>query len=99
MLYPLTDSSHISLLVDPLRTYSFMPQLPEQLSSAIQPGLATLVNGIQCPLRDKILFDLRQKWCVTSVKSNKKKSNKKKTTRKLLSVELLEFHLIKPNIG
>ena len=33
-----------------------MPQLPEQLSSAIQPGPTTLVNGIQCPLRDKILI-------------------------------------------
>jgi len=33
-----------------------MPQLPEQLSSAIQPGSATLVNGILCPLRDKILL-------------------------------------------
>ena len=33
-----------------------MPQLPEQLSSAIQPGPATLVNSIQCPLRDKILL-------------------------------------------
>ena len=33
-----------------------MPQLPEQLSSAIQPGSATLVNGIWCPLRDKILL-------------------------------------------
>jgi len=33
-----------------------MPQLPEQLISAIQPGPATLVNGIQCPLRDKIIL-------------------------------------------
>ena len=33
-----------------------MPQLPEQLSSAIQPGPAALVNGIQCPLRDQILL-------------------------------------------
>ena len=38
--------------------YSFPPQLPEQLSSAIQPGPATLVNGIQCPLRDKIILRL-----------------------------------------
>ena len=40
----------------PLVHYSFMPRLPEQLSSAIQAGPATLVNGIQCPLRDKILL-------------------------------------------
>ena len=40
-------------LVPPKRTFNFMPQLPEQLSSAIQPGPSTLVNGIQCPLRDK----------------------------------------------
>ena len=33
-----------------------MPQLPEQLSSVSKPGPATLVNGIQCPLRDKILL-------------------------------------------
>ena len=33
-----------------------MPQLPEQLSSAIQPGPVTLGNGIQCPLREKILL-------------------------------------------
>ena len=33
-----------------------MPQLPEQLSSAIKPGPATLVNGIQCPLREQILL-------------------------------------------
>ena len=52
----LTDSSHIGLLVHPECTYSFTPQLPEQLSSAIQPGPATPVNGIQCPLRDKILL-------------------------------------------
>ena len=39
-----------------LSARSFMPQLPGQLSSAIQPGPATLVNGIQCPLRDKILL-------------------------------------------
>ena len=56
MLYPLTDSSHIGLLVHPEYTYSYMPQLPEQLSSAIQPCPVTLVNGIQCPLRDKILL-------------------------------------------
>ena len=56
MLYPLTDSTHIGLLVHPQCTYSFTPQLPEQLSAAIQPGPATLVNGIQCPLRDKILL-------------------------------------------
>ena len=36
--------------------YSFTPHLPEQLSSAIQPGPATLGNGIQCPLREKILL-------------------------------------------
>ena len=56
MLYPLTDSSHMGLLVHPWCTYSFMPQLPKQLSSAIQPGPATLVNCIQCPLRDKIIL-------------------------------------------
>ena len=56
MLYPLTDSLHIGLLVHPLGTYSFTPQLPEQLSSAIQPGPVTLVNGMQCPLRDKIIL-------------------------------------------
>ena len=55
-VYRLTDSSYIGLLVLPRRTYSFMPQLPEQLSSAIKPGLATLVNDIQCPLGDKILL-------------------------------------------
>ena len=33
-----------------------LSQLPEQLSSAIQPGPATLFNGTQCPLRDKILL-------------------------------------------
>ena len=31
-------------------------ELPEQLSCAIQPGPATLVNGIQCPLGDKIIL-------------------------------------------
>ena len=36
--------------------YSFMPKLPQQLSSAIMPGPTTLVNGIQCPLRDKVLI-------------------------------------------
>ena len=36
--------------------YCFTPQPPEQLSSAIHSGPATLVNGIQCPLRDKILL-------------------------------------------
>ena len=36
--------------------YSFTPQLPEQLSSAIKPGPATLVNAIQCHLRDKIIL-------------------------------------------
>ena len=56
MLYPLTDSTHIGLLVHAWCTYSFTPQLPEHLSSAIQPGPATLVNSIQCPLRDKILL-------------------------------------------
>ena len=43
-------------LVHPMCTHSFMPHLSEQLSSAIQPGPATLINGIQCPLRDKILL-------------------------------------------
>ena len=43
-LPPHTDSSHIGLLVHPQRTYSFTPKLPEQFSSAIQPGPATLVN-------------------------------------------------------
>ena len=56
MLYPLTDSSLTGLLVHPQRTYSFTPQLPKQLSSAIDPGSTTLVNGIQCPLRNKILL-------------------------------------------
>ena len=56
LLYPLTDSSHIGLLVHPQRSCSFTPQLPEQLSSAIKPGLATVVNGLQCALRDKILL-------------------------------------------
>uniref|UniRef100_A0A8C4QCB2 Iron-sulfur cluster assembly enzyme ISCU n=1 Tax=Eptatretus burgeri TaxID=7764 RepID=A0A8C4QCB2_EPTBU len=51
MLYSLTDSSHVGLLVHHQHTCSFMPQLPEQLSSAIQPDPATLVNGIRCPLR------------------------------------------------
>ena len=41
---PLTDSSHIGLLVHPQGMYSFMPQLPEQLSSAIKPDPATLVS-------------------------------------------------------
>ena len=36
--------------------YSLKPQLPEQLSSAIKPGPATLVNGIKYALRDKILI-------------------------------------------
>ena len=58
MLCPLTDSLHIGLLVHPPRTYSFAPQLHEQLSSAIKPGPVTLVNGIQCSLRDKILLHL-----------------------------------------
>ena len=44
------------LLVRPQRTYSFTPQLPEQLSSAIKPGPATLVNSIQCPLREKVIL-------------------------------------------
>ena len=48
-------SPHIGLLVHPKHTYSFTPQVHEQLSSAIQPGPATLVNGIQCPLRKIIL--------------------------------------------
>ena len=56
MLYPLTDSSPIGRFVHPRHMYSFMPQLPEQLSSAIKTGPATLVNGIRCPLRDKILL-------------------------------------------
>ena len=56
MVRPLTDSSHIGPLVHPSWTYSFTPQLPEQLSSAITPGPATLVDSIQCPLRDKILL-------------------------------------------
>ena len=56
MLYTLTDSLHIGLLVHPQHTYSFTPQLPEQLSSAIKPGPVTLGNVIQCPLRDKILL-------------------------------------------
>ena len=38
--------------------YSFMPQLPEQLSSAIKPGPVTLVNGIKFLLGDKILLHL-----------------------------------------
>ena len=33
----------------------FTHRLPDQLNSAIKPGPMTLVNGIQCPLRDKIL--------------------------------------------
>ena len=53
MLYPFTDSTHIGFLVCPQRMCSFMPQLPEQLSSSIKPGPATLVNCIQCPLGDK----------------------------------------------
>ena len=56
MLYSLTDSSHIGILVHPRRTYSFMPQLSDQLDSAFEPSPATLVNGIQCPSRDKILL-------------------------------------------
>ena len=40
----------------PQRTYSFMSQLPEQISSAFLPSPVNLVNGIQCPLRDKILL-------------------------------------------
>ena len=36
--------------------HSVMPQLHEQLNSVIKPGPATLVNGIQCPLRDKIIL-------------------------------------------
>ena len=56
MLYSLIDSSYIGLLVHPQRKSSFSPQLPEQLSFGIKPGPATLVNGIQCPLRDKILL-------------------------------------------
>ena len=56
MLYPLTDSSHIGLFVHPQRMDSFMPRLPEQRSSAIKPCPVTLVNGIQCLLRDKILL-------------------------------------------
>ena len=70
MLYPLTDSSHIGLLVHPEHTYSFMPHLPEQLSSAIQPGPANLGNGIQCPLRDKILLcpPVSSKRCTGNIK-------------------------------
>ena len=56
MLDPITVSLHIGLLAHPWRMYSFMPQLPKQVSSAIKPGPVTLVNGIQCPLRDKIRF-------------------------------------------
>ena len=59
MFYPLTDSSHIGLLVHPERMSSFTPQLPEQLSSAIQPCPATRVNGVQCPLREK---NLQESW-------------------------------------
>ena len=58
MLYPLTDSSHMGLLVHTLYTYRFTPQLPEQLNFAIQPGPVTLGNGIQRPLKDKILLRL-----------------------------------------
>ena len=49
-----TDSSHIDFLLRPQRTFSFTLQLPEQLSSAIKPGPASLVDGIQCPLGDKV---------------------------------------------
>ena len=54
MLYPFTDSSHMFLLVHHQRKYSFTPPLPEQLSSAIKPGPATLVNGTQRALGDKV---------------------------------------------
>ena len=39
--------------------YSFTPQLPEQLSSAFKPGPVSLVNGVQCPLGDKVLLHPR----------------------------------------
>ena len=55
---PLTDSSHTGLLVYPQRTYTFVLQLPEQFSSAIKPGPATLVNGIQCPFGDNVPLHL-----------------------------------------
>ena len=50
--------------------YSFTPQLSEQLSSAIQTGPATLVNGIQCPLKDKIILRLSVscKTCTGNIK-------------------------------
>ena len=41
MLDQFTDSSHIGLLVHSQHMYSFMPQLPEQLSSAIKPDPVT----------------------------------------------------------
>ena len=59
MLYPFTDSSHISLLVRPQHVCSFMPQLRGQLNSAINPGPPSLLNGIQCPLGDKFPLPLR----------------------------------------
>ena len=52
----ITDSSHIGLLVHPQCMYSFTPQLPEQLSSAIKPGPATLVNGMKYRLGDNFFF-------------------------------------------
>ena len=55
MLHYFTGSSYIGLL---LHMYSFMPQLPEQFSSAIKPGPVTLVNGIQWALGDKVLLQL-----------------------------------------
>ena len=35
-----------------------MPQLHEQLSSAVKPGHTTLVNVMQCPFGDKVLLHL-----------------------------------------
>ena len=58
MLFPFTDSSHIGILVHPQRVYSVILQLPEQLSSAIKPGPATLANSIQCLLGDKVPLHL-----------------------------------------
>ena len=58
MLYPLTYCWHTGLLVHPQCTYNFMPQLPEKLSSAISPGPVTLINGVQCPLGNKVLLRL-----------------------------------------
>ena len=47
MLYPLTDSSHIGLLVLPQCTNSFTPQLPEQLAGELnEVGLGGL-SGVE----------------------------------------------------